>query len=83
MDQINMKIYILTCVNEDGDVVGVQPFTNQYLARATMDAQYRAERREFEENGTLDDDHDYIEGNMAAVGNDRYHYVWQIHEREL
>lgn len=83
MDQINMKIYILTCVNEDGDVVGVQPFTNQYLARATMDAQYMAERREFEENGTLDDDHDYIEGNMAAVGNDRYHYVWQIHEREL
>lgn len=83
MDQINMKLYILICVNEDGDVVGVQPFTNQYLARATMDAQYMAERREFEENGTLDDDHDYIEGNMAAVGNDRYHYVWQIHEREL
>ena len=78
-----MKIYILTCVNEDGNVVSVQPFTNQELARATMDAQYRAERREFDENGALDDDHDYIEGNLAAVGNDRYHYVWQIYEREL
>lgn len=81
--QTNMKIYILTCVNEDGDVVGVYPFVDKTLAFFTMDAQYRAERREFEENGTLDDDHDYIEGNMASVGNDRYYYVWQIHEREL
>jgi len=78
-----MKIYILTCVNEDGDVVDVQPFVNRAVAEAAMDAQYRAERREFEENETLDDDHDYIEGNMAAAGNDRYHYVWQIYEREL
>lgn len=78
-----MKIYILTCVNEDGDVVGVYPFVDKALAFYTMDAQYRAGRREFEENETLDDDHDYIEGDMAAVGNDRYYYVWKIHEREL
>lgn len=78
-----MKLYILTCVNEDGDVLVVEPFVDKTLAFYTMDAQYRDERREFEENETLDDDHDYIEGNMAAVGNDRYHYVWQIHEREL
>ena len=78
-----MKLYILTCVNEDGDIVGVYPFVDKALAFYTMDAQYRAKRREFEENWTLDDDHNYIEGNMAAVGNDRYYYVWQIHEREL
>lgn len=78
-----MKIYILTCVNEDGDVVDVCPFVDKAMALYTMDAQYRARRREFEENETLDPDHDYIEGNMAAVGNDRYYYVWQIHEREL
>lgn len=78
-----MKIYILTCVNEDGDVVGVYPFVDKAKAFFTMDAQYRAERREFEENGTLDPDHDYLEDNMASAGNDRYYYVWQIHEREL
>ena len=78
-----MKIYILTCVNEDGDVVSVEPFKTRALANATMCAQYSAERREFEEEETLDPDHDFIEGNLAAVGNDRYHYVWQIHEREL
>lgn len=78
-----MKIYILTCVNEDGDVVWIEPFMSRDMAYATMDAQYRAERVEFKENETLDPDHDYLEGNMAAAGNDRYHYVWQIHEREL
>lgn len=78
-----MKIYILTCVNEDGDVVDVQPFVNRDLAFATMDAQYRAERREFEENETLDDDHDYFYKDAACVGNDRYYYLWNIFEREL
>lgn len=78
-----MKIYILTCVNEDGDVVFVQPFTTHELAHATMDAQYRAERRDFEEDETLDDDHDFIEENIASAGSDTYYYVWQIFEREL
>lgn len=78
-----MKIYILTCVNEDGDVVSVQPFVSRELAFYTMDAQYRAERREFEEDETLNPEHDFIEGNIASAGNDRYYYVWQIHEREL
>ena len=78
-----MKIYILTCVNEDGDVINVEPFISRDLAYATMDAQYRAERRGFEENETLDTGRDYIEGNMASTGNDRYYYVWQIFEREL
>lgn len=78
-----MKIYILTCVNEDGDVVSVEPFMSRDMAYATMGAQYRAERRECEEYETLDPDYDYLEGNKAAAGNDRYYYVWQIHEREL
>lgn len=78
-----MKIYILTCVNEDGTVLVVRPFITHELAQATMDAQYRAERREFEENETLDENHDYILAYQAATGNDRYYYVWQIHEREL
>ena len=78
-----MIVYILTCVNEDGDVVSVEPFVNHDLAFATMHAQYRAERREFEENETLDDDHDFIKGDTASAGNDRYYYVWKIFEREL
>lgn len=78
-----MKIYILTCVNEDGDVVLVEPFKKRESANVTMCAQYIEKRREFEENETLDPDHDYLEGNMAAAGTDRYYYVWQIHEREL
>lgn len=78
-----MKIYILTCVNEDGDVVSVQPFKMREMAFAVMAEQHDAERREFDENEALDPDHDYLEDNMASVGNDRYYYVWQIFEREL
>lgn len=78
-----MKIYILTCVNEDGDVVSVEPFKTRESANATMCAQYSADRREFEEHETLDPDHDFIEENIASTGNDTYYYVWQIFEREL
>lgn len=77
-----MKIYILTCVNENGDIVSVQPFKARELAFANMATQYYAERKEFERDGTLDG-HDDIDEDSAVVGNDRYYYFWRIFEREL
>lgn len=78
-----MKIYILTCINEDADLVYCQPFWYLAEAQNTMKEMYEAERREFESNERLDDDYDVLSHKFAVIGNCDYHYNFRIDEREL
>lgn len=78
-----MKIHILVCRDEDRSIVSIQPFKTHELAFASMKEQREAKREAFKEEHALEDDHDFIEDGYAATGNDRYHYTWEIFEREL
>lgn len=75
------KIYILTCVNENSDVVSVQTYKSESEAKADMKAQYEAELRDAEESGfEVDDYFSGIEGNTAGILYGETQYKWQVHE---
>ena len=78
-----MKLYILTCVNEEGDVVYVQPFVSRNSALATMSAQYNSERKKYIFNENLCEDRDFYGDDEASVGSEEVYCYWKIHEREL
>ena len=76
------KIYILTCVNENSDVVSVQTYKSESEAKADMKAQYEAELRDAEESG-FEDIEGSCGGNRASIayGTDGIcEYKWQVHE---
>ena len=79
------KIYILTCVNENCDIVSVNPYKSEDEARAAMKAEYEAEARDAEANGyELDDYFSGVERNTAGISyGDECEYKWQIHEIEV
>ena len=73
-----MKIYILTCVNEQGIVVSADPFISEWEAKNALKRQYYTEAEEFDE-----EDRGGIQDETAFVGNDDDHYYWQIFQEEL
>lgn len=79
-----MKIYILTCVNEDAEIVSIDLYKTHALAQASMAEQYYDERSDFEGRGfDLDSEHDYLTDNTASTGTETLYYNWNIYEREL
>lgn len=73
-----MKIYILTCVNEQGIVVSAEPFILLGQAENAMRRQYYTEAEEFDE-----EDRGYIQNESAFVGHEDSSYYWQIFTEEL
>ncbi len=73
-----MKIYILTCVNEEGRVVSAEPFKSFADAAGAMRREYYAEAEDYDE-----ENRGYVADTTAFVGNEEYRYFWQIHETEL
>ena len=78
-----MKLYILTCINEDATLVYCQPYSCRVDAENAMEEMYEAERKEFEANERLDEDYDQFTSKYAVVGNCDYHYDFQITECDL
>lgn len=78
-----MKIYILTCINENAELVYCRPFCSLPEAQEEMEDRYEAERSEFLLSKSLDDDYGRLEPMYATVGNFNYHYNFQIVEEEL
>jgi hypothetical protein len=75
------KIYILTCVNENCDIVSVNPYKSEDEARAAMKAQYEAEARDAEASGfELDDYFSGVERNTAGISYGESQYKWQVTE---
>ena len=76
------KIYILTCVNENGDLVAIKSFKSEDEARADMRGQYNAELRDAEESGFEDIDGE-CGGNRASIAygtDDPCEYKWVVSE---
>lgn len=76
------KIYILTCVNECGDLVAIKPFKSEDEARADMRDQYNAELRDAEESG-FEDIEGACGGNRACITygtDDPCEYKWVVSE---
>lgn len=75
------KIYILTCVNENSEVVSVQTYKSEREAKADMEAQYEAEKKEAESAGfEIDDYFSGVEGKTAGILYGETQYRWQVHE---
>lgn len=79
-NNIMKKIYILTCVNENGDIVSVNGYKSKDEARKIMKAQYEAEKRYAEESG-LDTDGKFF-GDKAEIcyGIMEAVYKWTVTE---
>ena len=72
------KIYVLTCVNENEEIVTLRSFKDLKSAQITMREGYEYERKEAEEN----DDLAYSDlGELTAKisYNNDLRYTWEIH----
>ena len=75
------KIYILTCVNENSDVVSVEPFSKKEEAKAEMEKQFEAEKTDAEESGfEIDDYFSGVEDDTAGILYGESQYKWKITE---
>lgn len=77
-----MKIYILTCINEEGSLVSCKAYHTSDEAKIEMINQAVAERREFQKADRMGQ---YFKpGDMkTAVGDEEYCYLWNITEDEV
>lgn len=74
-------IYILTCVNENCDIVSAKPYKSEDEARAAMKAEYEAEARDAEESGfELDDYFSGVERDTAGILYGETQYKWKVTE---
>ena len=71
-----MKVFILTCINEESTLVSANAYRTREEAQIAMKTAFYAEKIDFEERGRLD--YADLKENKAAVGNDEYCYVWDI-----
>ena len=77
-----MKIYILTCINEESSLVSCKPYTNIDSAKLDMVKQAVAERDEFRKANRQGQY--FRPGNMSsAVGDNEYCYIYNITEAEI
>ena len=75
------KIFILTCINENAEIVAIKPFKSYEDAKSDMVGQYEAEKRDAEASGfEIDDYFSGVEANTAAIKYGESEYKWQIHE---
>ena len=75
------KIYILTCVNENSDVVSVRAFKTRDEARAEMKANYVSELQNAIESGYKNDDYfNRVEGDTASILYGSTQYKWVVTE---
>lgn len=77
-----MKIYILTCINEESTLVSCKPYKDPDEAKIDMLNQCVAERGEFQKANRPGQ---YFKPNdmSASVGDEEYCYIWNITEAEL
>ena len=76
-----MKVYVLTCINEEAEIVLLELFQTHAQARERMIESFNAECEELNNTGRLDYEHAGPES--ASCGNSEYYYWWKIHSREL
>lgn len=76
-----MKIYILTCINENSELCFCKAYRTKEEAQLALLNQYNTEKEQWCTGGNLD--YEEITFDGAAIGNEAYCYVWDITEDEL
>ena len=71
-----MKIYILTCVREDGELVFAWAFRTKADAQENLKINFDARKHQFESETSLGYAH--LKKNSAALGDDYQAYIWKI-----
>ena len=75
-----MKIFILTCVNENSELCSCKSYRTREEAQVAMLNQFNNERGNWT-FGNLE--YEEIDNNGAGIGNEGYCYEWKITEDEL
>ena len=77
-----MKIYILTCINEESQLVSCKAYRSSDEAKIAMVNQAVAERQEFRK---ADRPGQYLHpgDTSTAVGDEEYCYIWNITEDDV
>ena len=76
-----MKIYILTCINENSELVSAKAYYDLLVAQSLMRKEWTVECSDFESNGRLG--YHELRDRSASCGNEEYGYIWNITEAEL
>lgn len=81
-----MKLYVLTCINEDLEIVNQEVFLNHGDAHGKMFDEFNRERSAMQSN----EDEDYIvqdeffyDNATLVYGEQPYQYEWKIREVEI
>ena len=77
-----MKIYILTCINEESTLVSCKAYKTSGEAKIAMVNQAVAERGEFRK-ANRPGQYFKPSDTHAAVGDEEYCYIWNITEDEI
>jgi hypothetical protein len=77
-----MKVYILTCINEEGTLTGAEVFENEFKARTAMRESMENEKFDAEESGYEIDDEN-IEVYSAYIEFGSQSYKWDITPTEV
>lgn len=74
------KIYILTCINENKQLVAIKAFKSEKEAREEMKGQYEAEKLDAEHSG-YDNVKGHCSGRYGSItyGNES-EYMWEVSE---
>lgn len=80
---VNMQLFILTCINEEGVIVSLDVHMSMHEAHWAMVDSHNKEVEEFKRSGHYSDTFDYMDQNSATAGDDEMHYRWKIYIREI
>ena len=79
--RMNKKIYILTCVDGNGDLMAIKSYRTETQARADMEGQYEDEKKKAESLGyTIDDYFSGVEGKTAGILYGDFQLKWAVSE---
>lgn len=80
-----MKVFMLGCANENGEVVSMKAFLNHDFAQSQMEGEYENEVEYMEDHGSNIDEQECGTDYAAMVvgGNEEFSYHWSIVKKEL
>lgn len=78
---MSKKIYILTCVDGNGDLMAIKPYRTENEARADMEGQYEEEKKKAEGMGYgIDDYFSGVEEKTAGILYGDFQLKWAVSE---
>lgn len=77
-----MKVFVLTCIAQDGELISVELFRSIVLAHEAMVSRHEQDKEQRNERD-IDDDYTWVHERCACCGNEEYYRYYEITEAEL